>query len=66
MQEINTQLRLTTSKRDELLRVATQLAAGMLANSHPDYEPTNISEAVKDSVIHAKDLIVKVDAEVGL
>jgi len=49
------------SKRDELLQVATQLAAGLNANPAYDYK----IEIVDWATDQAKDLIEKVDAELG-
>lgn len=48
------------SKRNELLQVATQLAAGLNANPAYDYK----IEIVDWATDQAKDLIEKVDAEI--
>lgn len=47
------------NKRDEILQVATQLAAGLNANPAYDYK----IEIVDWATDQAKDLIEKVDAE---
>lgn len=52
------------AKRDELLRVATQLAAGMNVNGCTDAGA--LYNFNQQAVLAAKDLIEKVDAEVGL
>lgn len=61
MQDIKKEMDLSTSYRDELLRVATQLAVGM--NAHGCTDSGSLMNINQQALIAAKDLISKVDAE---
>lgn len=54
---------IANSKRNELLQVATQLAAGMNVFSHPEHEPADDRGIAMYAVLQAKHLIKRVDAD---
>lgn len=53
------------SKRNKLLQVATQLAAGMNAFAHPEREPIDYKDVALYAVWQAEELIEIVDKECG-